>query len=415
MAASESINIPPMELIPIDPKEQWLAERKTFIGGSEIYKLLNEKQYGQGCVRALAYDKLNVPPDYPDQDDDPELQRILERGNILEPVVAEMYASETGRKLRRPNLNEYGLPKPRIHPEFPWAGVHADRIVLAGSGGVEETGTAEIKTRDKGPFLQVLRSGLFPGDVLQIQHGMFVNNHTWGPFVTLGVFGGLPVKHFDVKRDDGAIEMIKRAGEQFAETVFVKEHIPERPFPADDDRCKVCAWRMECRGEELDKAAAAAFKAEKKGEVALVQIENAELSQALADRDLLKDQLHTISNPEPTKARPDPGPLELVETRIKELLGEKQAVWVIGYGKVYHKFQAGRTNVKITELLKYLNDLAWQAHGIAEQLETSSGPEIIGQAMVVLNELAEVPTTVARQYATTGEAFKVLRTYPAKM
>src|SRR5205807_3248765 len=134
-------------------------------------------------------------------------------------------------------------------------------IVLTGSGGVERTGTAEIKTRGEGPYLNLLRQNhLYPADILQIQHGMFVNSHSWGPFITMGVFGGLPLKHFDVERDEGIIDIIKRAGDRFAETVFVKGELPERPFVGDDDRCKTCAFRMECRGEELDRAAALALK-----------------------------------------------------------------------------------------------------------------------------------------------------------
>src|SRR5437879_3261145 len=153
-----------------EPKQQWLEERRQFIGGSEVFQLLNEKQYGKGCVRALAYEKLGYLPDYPEQQDDP----VLERGNILEPVVAGLYQEQTGRKLRRPPVGLGGFPKPRIHPDYPWAGVHADRIVLTGSGGVERTGTAEIKTRGEGPYLNLLRQNhLYPADILQIQHGMF--------------------------------------------------------------------------------------------------------------------------------------------------------------------------------------------------------------------------------------------------
>lgn len=396
----------------VDPKEEWLAERKTFIGGSEIYKLLNERQYGQGCVRALAYDKMNVAPDYPDQEDNEHLQKLFRRGNIMEPIVAQLYEEETGRKLRRPPM-EKGMPKARRHPEYPWAGVHIDRLVLAGHGGVTETGTAEIKSRGEGPYFQLLRSGLFNGDNLQIQHGMFVNGHSWGPFITIGMLadGTLPIKHFDVKRDEPTIDIIKREGDRFANTVWGRMELPDRPFAGDDDRCKVCAWRMECRGEELDKAAAAALKAEKAGKTPLVQIENAALSQALADRSMLKAEI---------KAREET--VDVIEQTIEQELGDVEAALVAGYGKVYNKVQAGRTTAELGKMMEYLRDVAMPADKLIPEFESmlegkDYGDEeifLLSQTLIWLRSIQELPATVASKYCKTGNPFKSMRVYPFK-
>lgn len=396
----------------VDPKEEWLAERKTFIGGSEIYKLLNERQYGQGCQRALAYDKLNIQPDYPDQEDNEHLQKLFRRGNIMEPIVAQLYEEETGRKLRRPPMDK-GMPKARRHSEFPWAGVHIDRLVLAGHGGVTETGTAEIKSRGEGPYLQLLRSGLFNGDNLQIQHGMFVNGHSWGPFITIGMLadGTLPIKHFDVKRDEPIIDIIKREGDKFAQTVWVKGEIPDRPFAGDDERCKVCAWRMECRGEELDKAAVAAMKAEKAGKTPLLQIENAVLSQALADRGMLKAEI---------KAREET--VDIVEQTIEQELGDVEAALVEGFGKVYNKTQTGRTTAELGKMMEYLRDVTSPAiqaadylAGMAESDELHTNLPVGWQQIItVLRNVADVPTVVSEKYCKTGNPFKSMRVYPFK-
>jgi len=412
---------------PEQAKEAWLAERRTFIGGSDVYKLLNEKQYGQGCVRALAYEKLHIEPDYPEQDDDEVRQALFRRGNVMESIAAEFYAEDTGRKLRRPPMDENGLPKAKRHPEYPWAAVHADRIVLAGYGDVRETGSAEIKSRGMGPWLQMLRSGLFNGDNLQIQHAMFVNNHSWGPFITIGMIpdGTLPLKHFDVPRSEPIIDIIKQAGDKFAETVWVKGELPERPFAGDDERCKVCAWRMACRGEEIDAAAAAALKAEKSGKTPLVQISNNILSQALADRAVLKAQVRAITNPEPTKEFPDPGALELVEEVIERELGSTEAAMVEGYGKVYYKYQAGRTTAELGKMMEYLKDVsapagslaAWMdgflSTPVAEHIEEIDKP-ILAQIITVLKSVEVIPATVSLKYTKTGEPFRALRTYPLK-
>jgi predicted phage-related endonuclease len=302
------------------PRQRWLAERRSFIGGSEAHELLNQPQYGKGCVRALAYRKLNTPPDYPEQLD----EALLERGNILEPVVAAMYEEETGRKLRRGPLDADGQPKVERHPEYPFLGVHIDRKVLAGHGGVTETGTAEIKTHGEGPFWNILRTGLPPSHNLQIQHGMFIKRHSWGPFIILGVFGGLPLKHFDVQRDQQVCEIIVREGEKFANTVWGRGQLPDFPFASDDQRCKVCAFRMTCRGEELDLAEAAAVNAVKCGKEPLVQISNPNLLQNLRDRELVKQELAATGEL-----------LETIESKIHEQLADCDRAFVSGYGKVY--------------------------------------------------------------------------------
>jgi predicted phage-related endonuclease len=396
----------------VTPKQQWLEERQSFIGGSEVFELLNEKQYGRGCQRALAYRKLGVPPDYPEQVDD----ALLERGNLLEPLVAAMYEAETGRRLRRGPLNEYGLPKPQIHKEFPWAGVHVDRIVLAGHGGVHETGTAEIKTHGEGPYLNILRNGLQPGHILQEQWGQWVRGHNWGPFIILGVFGGLPLKHQDIQHNPRADEVFKRDGERFANTVWGKGELPDRPFDGDDQRCKVCAFRMECRGEELDRAEAAAIKAEKNGKVPLVQISNPVLSQSLAKRDEIKREIRALSNPEPSSTFPDPGALDMVEEEIERELGDVTAALVDGYGKVYHGTTKGRTTIAREPLAAYLGDIALQAQQIVKAAEIVPDPfknEIVAQqTLTLLRSVAELSTTVSSKYTKTGEPYKTLRTYP---
>src|SRR5215469_3880847 len=130
------------------PHDEWLETRRSYLGGSDAFELLNREQYGKGCVRALAYRKLGAEPDYPAFSDEDEA--LLTRGRMLEPIVAELYEHQTGRKLRRSRMNEHGYSIPYRHLMYPWAGVSTDRFILEGSGGVEETGDLEIKTRAEG-------------------------------------------------------------------------------------------------------------------------------------------------------------------------------------------------------------------------------------------------------------------------
>jgi predicted phage-related endonuclease len=361
-----------------DPKVKWVESRRRFIGGSDAYKLLNEMQYGQGCSRALAYEKLGVEPDF-DNEPDSDMEALFRRGNILEPVVAALYKEETGRDVICGPKDENGFPKARMHKEFPWAGVHFDRMIRSGSGGVKETGDLEIKTRAEGPFFRMLRSGPFAGDFLQTQWSNFVTGHNWSAFVALGVFGGIPIRHYDFAKDNNILEIFKREGEAFANIVWGKGDVPAHPIPADDIRCKVCAFRQTCRGEAQDTNAVAFMREHTKAKGDLVQIEDPDLAQALRDRDMVKAEIKSLTSDK----EEEPGTLELVERRIYDLQrssdGERvQRAFVLGYGK------------------SYLTPTAWS--GIdASKLKTEH-PEVYAQVFI--------------KGRLTGS--ETLRTYPAK-
>ena len=169
----------------VDPKAAWLEGRRKFIGGSEAYKLLNEEQYGQGCSRALAYEKLGAEPDF-DDTPDADMEALFKRGNVLEPVVAALYKEETGRESILWAERRNRLPE----------STHAQRVFLGRRSlrshdpcwpaDVTETGDLEIKTRSEGPFYRMLRTGPFKGDFLQTQWANFVTGHlericgSWG-------------------------------------------------------------------------------------------------------------------------------------------------------------------------------------------------------------------------------------------
>jgi predicted phage-related endonuclease len=323
-----------------DPKEAWLAERKKFIGGSEAYQLLNEEQYGKGCARQLAYLKLDAEPDF-DDTPDAELEALFKRGNVLEPIVAALYKEETGRDIVCPPKDASGFAKARISKQFPWAGVHVDRVIRAGTADVESTGDLEIKTRAEGPFYRMLRTGPFKGDFLQTQWANFVTGHSWSAFVALGVFGTIPIRHFDFARDEQIVDIFKREGDTFANLVWGKGELPPHPIPADDMRCKVCVFRQTCRGEAQDSNAVAFLRESKKAKGDLVQIENHDLAQALRDRQMIKGEIKALDNEPEKESDENPvGALQVVERRIRELQvgpdGKRvEQAFVIGFGKSY--------------------------------------------------------------------------------
>lgn len=290
--------------------DNWLAQRNTFIGGSEVYELFNIPQYGKGCARSLGYRKLGIEPDYPERMN----KKLLRRGQMLEPIVAALYEEETGRKVRRPSMDEFGLPKVQRHPQFPFLGVHTDRFILAGAGGVTETGDLEIKTHQEGPFLNIVRNGIFPSHSLQVQHSMLVTGHKWGSFAVLWP-DAFELKPFDIERDDKVIDEITRRGAEFASLIERQELPPQLP-DADDQRCKVCQFRVTCREETIDKDEVAFVKKQRASKVQLVQIQNAELVQNIAAMQAIQQEIEALTN----DSDDAPGALELIKGKISSQL-----------------------------------------------------------------------------------------------
>jgi hypothetical protein len=155
------------------------------------------------------------------------------------------------------------------------------------------------------------------------------------------VFGTIPIRHYDFARDNQIMDIFKREGEAFANTVWGHSELPAHPIPADDLRCKVCVFRQTCRGEAQDTGAVAFLKEQTKAKGELVQIDNPALAQALRDRQLLKAEIKALDNDpkEPTEDNPE-GALQLVEDQIYQLQrgpdGKRiEKAFVLGFGKSY--------------------------------------------------------------------------------
>jgi len=309
----------------LEPEAADKQERLSYIGGSEAYELLNERQYGRGCARALAYRKLETPEDVPTasaRDRAISMRALYKRGHILEDVAAQLYMQDTGRSLiRRRRLIR--------NPDLPGAGVHTDRLIVA-YDEEHPTGDAEIKTHAEGVFLNILRNGLPPAHNLQVQWSLFCTGHVWGAFIILGVFGELPLKHFDVRRDTALMNIFRDAATNFWQGLKAGYLPPQLP-DASDVRCKVCPYRLTCRGEMLDPAEYRRLMREREGKRALTELNNDELDQALADRALILSEMEALDHDNDE----DPGALQLVTKRIKALMGETEAAAVNKHWKVY--------------------------------------------------------------------------------
>jgi predicted phage-related endonuclease len=290
-----------------------------FIGGSEVFELLSTRQYGRGCARALGYRKLQVPEDFPERISSSR-RALFARGHRFEDVAAQMYMELTGRKLIRQN-------NLRLHPDYPGAGVHTDRIVLADDR--HSTGDVEIKTHAEGPFLHILREGLPVGHMLQLQWSLWITGHAWGAFIVLGFLPEAPLKYFDIEADPETFEIFAREHDRFWDLVD-QGKLPEPLEDPNDVRCKLCPWRLSCRGEQIDPAELQRIMHEKK--TPLKVIVDDELAQACEDytdtRDEIEDLTHESEDPM------ERGTLQLITQRIKELVGDLPGVIVNRQWKV---------------------------------------------------------------------------------
>lgn len=301
----------------------WKARRRTFVGGSELYQLFNIPQYGKGCARQLGYIKSGYAPEH---DFSPEDEALFKRGHLMEPLAASLYEEKTGRKVRRPPMDEFGFSKVRRHPDYPFLGVHTDRTILAGHGDVTETGDLELKSHGEGYWWRIQREGLPLGHVLQVQHTLLVNGRSWGSCGMIGVFGSLPLEYADTKADTKVHDEIKKAGYTFW-NALTKGELPP-PLPDKDDmRCQACPFRQECRGEEVDAAALSFMRKNADSDKELVQITDPDLTADVTALMLMQNECKALDNDPDKPSDNNPlGAIQMIKEKITRQLIERGIV-----------------------------------------------------------------------------------------
>ena len=113
-------------------REQWLKERKTYIGGSDLGSICSVNKYKSALDVYL--DKIGD-----------SIEEITNEkcywGNVLEDVVASEYAKRTGNQVVEP----IGLMR---HSEYPFIACNIDRFVNGGEY-ILECKTAGFMMADK--------------------------------------------------------------------------------------------------------------------------------------------------------------------------------------------------------------------------------------------------------------------------
>lgn len=193
-------------------KEEWLKQRSKGIGGSDAPVVLGISPFKSRLQ--LWNEKVSKKID-PESGD----ALILQIGNALEPIVANKYAKETGRKLEiRPS---------KVHPEYPFIIGNIDREIVGDERG---PGILEIKT--KGAWIDWHGEDIPPYYMAQVQHYLSIYGYEWASFAVLDL-GTRKISHLDIERDDKQIAKIIDEEKKFWELV-------EKGIPPEIDNSKVC-------------------------------------------------------------------------------------------------------------------------------------------------------------------------------
>ena len=99
----------------------WLKLRRQGIGGSDAAAILGLNPYKSPL--AVYADKRGLSDDAPDTE-------TLRQGRDFEAYVADRFAEETGKRVRRCN-------QILQHPDHPWMLANVDRLVVGERAGVE--------------------------------------------------------------------------------------------------------------------------------------------------------------------------------------------------------------------------------------------------------------------------------------
>jgi len=215
-------------------REDFLATRRAGIGGTDVSAMFSAKPFG--CALRLQYDKLGVAPDFP-----PKETPAMRLGRHLETFIAEEYTRTTQQVL---------LPAdPVVDERHPWKRASPDRLIQATTD--KHLGTWEAKSVPSWWWQKLAGSqkrGESPKEehLRQLHWTADTACTTWGVLTLMNKESG-ELLNITQGIDRDFVRQMVEFGAIWWQRHIV-ERVPEKPLPEIDDRCRVCAWRVTCRG-----------------------------------------------------------------------------------------------------------------------------------------------------------------------
>ena len=173
-------------------REEWLALRKNYIGGSDAGAVMGLNPYGSPF--AVWAEKTGKTPGF-----DGNLTTKV--GSYLEDLVAMLFSEETGKHVQRWN-------RLLVNEDYPWACADVDRRVI------RERAILEIKTTNSFPAMKKLRGGEYPEQwYCQMVHYLAVTGMERAYLAVL--IGNRDFQVYTLERDEDEIAALMDAERDF--------------------------------------------------------------------------------------------------------------------------------------------------------------------------------------------------------
>lgn len=196
------------------PREEWIERRKRTIGGSDASAVVGLNPYASPY--SLWAEKTGRVPGF-------EGNLATDVGTFLEEFIAQRFAAETGKKVRRLNAIIY-------NPAYPFAHVNIDRDIVNEEAGLECKSTSEMNLRK-------FKDTEFPEIYYcQCVHSMAITGaKRWYLAVLIG---NKDFKIFTLERDQAEIDALMGAEATFMEGVKTNTPPPLDGLKATTDTLK---------------------------------------------------------------------------------------------------------------------------------------------------------------------------------
>ena len=175
--------------------EEWLSLRHKYIGGSDAAAVVGMNAWVSPY--ALWAEKTCRLPGF-------EGNLATEVGTYMEDFVAQKFAQETGKRVRKSNQSWF-------NDQYPWAIANIDREIVGEDAGLECKTTSELN-------LSKFKGGEFPAHYyVQCMHYMAVTGKSRWYLAVL--IGNREFKWFTIERDEDEIQALMDAEQKFKQLV----------------------------------------------------------------------------------------------------------------------------------------------------------------------------------------------------
>lgn len=186
--------------------DEWLAERRTMLGGTDMAAVLGFSPW-RTAWDVAAEKKGLIPPQ--------ETSERMQWGTLLEEPIAREYGRRTGQRIRRVN-------QAMRHPAKPFLGGHPDRLVIGRKKGVEVKtvdGSKKAEWSEPGEPLRVPKPYY-----IQVQHYMAISGFEAWDLVPL--IGMRAMRIYPVPVNERVVQAIVDRGEEFWNRYCIGPDLP---------------------------------------------------------------------------------------------------------------------------------------------------------------------------------------------